>query len=209
MLIVKLVRPRDETLCLVGCTAIRPVTSYSLVRPEATRWKPLASLVDYPRWTEPASGLVARLCTRVFPGTKLGTLDVPCAIELSVGSHVDTARRVEVVTVDTYGDGLRITSTDELRSAEVFVEGRRPPSGLALLRYMMRMAAWGADDEPPTQAPLSDVPIRMLPDGSEWVAEETIPLYPRAYFIARQTLEDRERRLHPADAWRRFIGAGG
>jgi len=111
----------------VWCDEIASVTDYTLGLPSDTgRPQEVARLERYSRWSEPASGLVARLLTRSSPGTLAVPAPGICELEIRIGRDLKHSRQVESLTATRLKGRLQVSLFDDLSRVECSGEGRQP-----------------------------------------------------------------------------------
>lgn len=197
-----------QVLGAIGCMRLRPVTDYVWLRPFEEHYQVEVVLRDYSRWSEPATGLLARLLARrPADGPRQPALrHFQC--QMLVGRDVEHARVVEQLAVFVVGETLATELRDELSSRRRTTKRRAEYASLDdVLVHAARVSVWGSDEEPPIPTPLTEVPIRKV-RGMDVVLESDIPAHPRKHFAHRC-----EGSTVPfagavfAHSWLNFIGA--
>lgn len=197
-----------HVLGAIACIRLQPVTDYVWLRPFEEHYQVEVVLRDYSRWSEPATGLLARLLARRSADAVRKPLVQGFTCQLRVGQHVDRTRLIEQLDVTLVGPELSVVHRDELVIDRKTAPRRDEYATLdSLLVHAARLSAWGADTEPPIPAPLSQVPIREL-HGQQVVFEVDMPLHARRHFLHRHQGSSVPRPdFFYASDWLAFLGA--
>lgn len=171
----------------------------------SSRWRSVATLGAYPRWSEPALALFVRLlvCT---PATLLsGPAPAWLRVRFSVGPFERMGRVEEVLEVDVEAARRRAC----FRSFFKQVRRDLGPAPGNSLRDVVRCALhatldWG-DTMPPAPASLLSVPVRRDAAGIAVVHLADVPDHTVPYLLRAAALTPAAHLL-PAHFWYAFLG---
>jgi hypothetical protein len=192
----------------ITAAEIVPVADYELrqILPPADDEVSVATLDQYPRWSEPGLALAARLIDRSDAQFLAQPVELPLRISLAIGPTPVTARIAEQATLLSLEGILAAAFSSGGRHVQACVPASvaHLPIRLAVLEVIRYAMGWQTPLGP-MPAPLSDVPVRQAADGSGFVRLDDVPPHPRFHLGRRLRLTDDVETV-PAQDWFRFIG---
>jgi len=190
------------------CDVLAPIANYVLL--DLVSYVPLAALRKYSRWSEPGLCLFLRLLQSSPQAVWARPTWARClTVSLVIGPRPASTLEVERVRMELDGSAMTVSwlSTMSLPTQTVCSVPESPNRTLrgVIGRGLASAFGWGAEVAPMPQ-PLSEVPIRKMPTGREYVLVRDIPVHPRAHFLRRYGIPFDSPAASATD-WRTFIGS--
>lgn len=134
----------------------------------------------YPRRTEPAAALFARVLPLFHSSLPFLADQEECSFQIHEGECVRSAELTETLDVAIKGDVIEVVWEDGFSKRTIEAPTRLVYLDMGnVLEHALRLAAWGVDDVPAIPKPLDQsVKVTQL-DGLSLVARDAIPGYPR------------------------------
>lgn len=139
-----------------------------------------ATFPAYPRRTEPAAALFARVLPIFHSSLPFLADQEECSFQIHEGECVRSAELTETLDVAVKGDVIQVVWEDGFSKRTVEAPTRLVYIDMGnVLEHALRLAAWGVDDVPPLPKPLDEAVKVTQRNGVGLVSGESIPSYPR------------------------------